>query len=56
MTLSPKTYSIERITPRQDGGWLCIATNGREVAHGVSLVELKVGQRVRVTAGKVVAA
>jgi hypothetical protein len=56
MSLSPKTYTIDRITQRQDGGWLVLASNGREVAHGVSLVELKVGQRVRVTAGKVVAA
>jgi len=56
MTLSPKTYTIDRITPRQDGAFFVLASNGRESTHGVSLIELTVGQRVRVTAGKVVAA
>jgi hypothetical protein len=56
MTFAPKTYTVDRITPRQDGAYFVIASNGRDTTHGVSLIELKEGQRVRVTAGKVVAA
>jgi hypothetical protein len=56
VTFAPKTYTVKSCTPREDGGFLTVASNGRETTHGVSLIELKEGQRVRVTAGKVVAA
>jgi hypothetical protein len=51
-----KTYAVKSVTQRQDGGWLIVANNGREIINGVSLVPLRIGQRVRLDGGKVVAA